>query len=380
MTFSAGSGLLQDDRLDGGEPDVEEHAPRRDRARACSCWTATTAATGACAAPTARAGRSTTRCSTATSGTIYAAAASEWLGSAIWRSPDLGETWEHSSEGLGYPEEDGGLRLSKVSHVMPAHGRLLVGGRVGRAVREHRRRQDLLAPDDVRRPGGPRGLERPGAAAARPPRPLGDHPAPGRARPLLGDRPGLQPVRDERRRQDVGAAQQGAAQGLARRLRGDRLLRPQGRAGLGLRAHVPAEPRRHAPQRRRRQVVDGDHGGPADRVRLRRRDAPARPRHLLRDPARPGSRPDDARRQGSRLAHARRRLELAAARSRACRQRTRTSASCARGWRSTAHDEPGLYFGTSTGQLYASTDEGESWDQIGGLFPGITSVTVADVD
>ena len=44
-----------------------------------------------------------------------------------------------------------------------------------------------------------------------------------------------------------------------------------------------------------------------------------------------------------------------------------------------AHDEPGLYFGTSTGQLYASTDEGDSWDQIGGLFPGITSVTVAEV-
>ena len=44
------------------------------------------------------------------------------------------------------------------------------------------------------------------------------------------------------------------------------------------------------------------------------------------------------------------------------------------------HDEPGLYFGTSTGQLFASTDEGESWDQIGGLFPGITSVTVAAVD
>jgi photosystem II stability/assembly factor-like uncharacterized protein len=63
-----------------------------------------------------------------TSGTIYAAAASEWHGSAIWRSPDLGETWEHSSEGLGYGEDgDGGLKLSKVSSVMPAHGRLLVG-------------------------------------------------------------------------------------------------------------------------------------------------------------------------------------------------------------------------------------------------------------
>jgi photosystem II stability/assembly factor-like uncharacterized protein len=43
-------------------------------------------------------------------------------------------------------------------------------------------------------------------------------------------------------------------------------------------------------------------------------------------------------------------------------------------------DEPGLYFGTSTGQLFASVDEGDSWSQIGGLFPGITSVTVANVD
>ena len=44
------------------------------------------------------------------------------------------------------------------------------------------------------------------------------------------------------------------------------------------------------------------------------------------------------------------------------------------------HDTPGLYFGTSTGQLFASADEGESWSAIGGLFPGITSVSVATVD
>ena len=34
------------------------------------------------------------------SGAIYAAAASEWHGSSVWRSPDLGETWQQSSEGL----------------------------------------------------------------------------------------------------------------------------------------------------------------------------------------------------------------------------------------------------------------------------------------
>src|SRR3954467_12902970 len=41
-------------------------------------------------------------------GAIYAAAASEWHGSAIWKSTDLGETWTHSSEGLQYP--DGGKK------------------------------------------------------------------------------------------------------------------------------------------------------------------------------------------------------------------------------------------------------------------------------
>jgi photosystem II stability/assembly factor-like uncharacterized protein len=58
------------------------------------------------------------------SGAIYAAAASEWHGSAIWRSSDLGETWSHSSEGITYAD---GRRLSKVSTLSAAHGRVLVG-------------------------------------------------------------------------------------------------------------------------------------------------------------------------------------------------------------------------------------------------------------
>jgi photosystem II stability/assembly factor-like uncharacterized protein len=59
------------------------------------------------------------------SGAIYAAAASEWHGAGVWRSGDLGETWELSSEGLGYPE--GGQKLSKISGLTAAHGRLLAG-------------------------------------------------------------------------------------------------------------------------------------------------------------------------------------------------------------------------------------------------------------
>jgi photosystem II stability/assembly factor-like uncharacterized protein len=58
-------------------------------------------------------------------GTIYAAAASEWHGSAIWRSRDLGETWTHSSEGLQY--SDDGKKMSKVSTLSAAHGRIRVG-------------------------------------------------------------------------------------------------------------------------------------------------------------------------------------------------------------------------------------------------------------
>ena len=48
----------------------------------------------------------------------------------MWRSADLGETWELSSEGLGYGE-DSELKLSKISGLMAAHGRLLAGGEGG---------------------------------------------------------------------------------------------------------------------------------------------------------------------------------------------------------------------------------------------------------
>jgi photosystem II stability/assembly factor-like uncharacterized protein len=59
------------------------------------------------------------------SGAIYAAAASDWHGAGVWRSGDLGETWELSSEGLSY--SDGGLKLSKISGLTVAHGRVLAG-------------------------------------------------------------------------------------------------------------------------------------------------------------------------------------------------------------------------------------------------------------
>ena len=59
---------------------------------------------------------------------------------------------------------------------------------------------------------------------------------------------------------------------------------------------------------------------------------------------------------------------------------TPTWACCARGWRSTREDAPGLYFGTSTGQLFASTDEGDSWGEIASYLPAIASVEVATLE
>ena len=61
----------------------------------------------------------------AETGTLYAACASDWHGAGVWRSPDLGESWELSSEGLSY--DNGDLKLSKVSGLTAAHGRLLAG-------------------------------------------------------------------------------------------------------------------------------------------------------------------------------------------------------------------------------------------------------------
>jgi photosystem II stability/assembly factor-like uncharacterized protein len=45
-----------------------------------------------------------------------------------------------------------------------------------------------------------------------------------------------------------------------------------------------------------------------------------------------------------------------------------------------SYDTPGLYFGTSTGQLFASTDEGDSWTELESYLPAISSVEVAIID
>lgn len=44
------------------------------------------------------------------SGVIHAAGGNAWFGPAVWSSPDLGETWTHSSAGLAYPPGEEPIR------------------------------------------------------------------------------------------------------------------------------------------------------------------------------------------------------------------------------------------------------------------------------
>ncbi len=61
----------------------------------------------------------------AASGTIYGGGGDQWFGPAVWKSTDLGETWTHSSEGLAYAE--GEEPIKTVWSVAPANGTLYAG-------------------------------------------------------------------------------------------------------------------------------------------------------------------------------------------------------------------------------------------------------------
>ena len=243
-------------------------------------------------------------------GSIFAAAASEWHGSAIWRSSDLGETWEHSSEGLAYGDEDG-RRISKVSTLARAGDRLLVGVEAPGIFES---RDDGKTWSLLSTLSGQHGSEGWDDPANQPPGHLGISgfvTEPDDSDSFFTIVQGVGAFETE----DGGSSWTPRNKGLRRDWPADyedvgfcvhKLVRC-GRPA----AHVPAEPRRHAPLRRRRPVVERDHRGAARRLRLRRGGAPARPRDVLRHPGRRRARPRHARRQGGRLAHARRRLELA---------------------------------------------------------------------
>jgi photosystem II stability/assembly factor-like uncharacterized protein len=61
----------------------------------------------------------------ASTGSIYAGGGSEWYGPAVFRTDDLGKTWTHSSEGMTYGDE--GPSIPTVWNVTPAHGSIYAG-------------------------------------------------------------------------------------------------------------------------------------------------------------------------------------------------------------------------------------------------------------
>jgi photosystem II stability/assembly factor-like uncharacterized protein len=60
-------------------------------------------------------------------GAIYAAGGNEWYGAAVWRSTDRGKTWTHSSNGLTYGEGEDAPKLNTVWNVTPADDALYAG-------------------------------------------------------------------------------------------------------------------------------------------------------------------------------------------------------------------------------------------------------------
>ena len=59
------------------------------------------------------------------SGAIYAGGGNAWFGPAVWKTTDFGRTWTHSSEGLAY--EEGEKPISAVWSLAAKDGRLYAG-------------------------------------------------------------------------------------------------------------------------------------------------------------------------------------------------------------------------------------------------------------
>jgi len=312
----------------------------------------------------------------AATGTLFAACASEWHGAGVWRSSDLGENWELSSEGLSYGD-DGDLKLSKVSGLTAAHGRLLAGAesagvfesRDGGATWSLKTTLDGLPGRDewnipTNQPPGHLGL------------------------------PAILPHPDEASR--FWAIVQGF--GIFETTDDGASWTPRNK---GLRADWPLENPEvgYCVHKLVMSPVDTDRLYQQNHVGMHRSDdagqswveiseglptefgfaAAAHPHDrdtfyvIPLDPGHGRCMPDGkaavwrTRDAGSTWQRLDRGLPQADAHLGVLRE----------GMAIDALDVPGLYFGTSTGQVFASADEGESWTEIASYLPAIASVEVA---
>jgi photosystem II stability/assembly factor-like uncharacterized protein len=310
------------------------------------------------------------------SGTIFAAAASEWHGSGIWRSPDLGETWQLSSEGLGYGDGSE-LRMSKVAGLMAAHGRVVVGAEAAGLFesRDGGATWSLMSTLD----------DQPGRDAWNKP----ENQPPGH----LG-MAGLLPDPDDADRfwaivQGFGIFETTDNGGSwTPRNRGLRAAWPLENPEVGYCVHKlvmsPADHDRlyqqnhcgmHRSDDAGRSWTEITEGLPCDFGFA----AAAHPHDresfyvIPLDPGHGRCMPDGHASvwRTSDAGSTWRRLDNGLP------QHDAYLGVLREGMAIDPLDSPGLYFGTSTGQVFASADEGESWSEIASYLPGIASVEVA---
>ena len=314
----------------------------------------------------------------ADSGTVFAAAASEWHGASVWRSPDLGETWEQSSEGLSY--ENGSLKLSKVSGLTAAHGRLFAGAENPGVFESRDGGATWSLLTNLEGQPGSEGWNDP---ANQPPGHLGV--------------PAILPHPDDPKRywaivQGVGIFETtDDAATWTPRNKGLRADWPREHEEVGFCVHKlvmsPTDNARLYQQNHVGMHRSDDMGqtwteiteglptefGFAAAVHPHDRDTfyvvPLDPGHARCMPDGQAAvwRTRDAGSSWQRLDHG---LPQEDAHVGVLRE----------GMAIDTYDQPGLYFGTSTGQLFASADEGDTWTEIASYLPGIASVEVAIVD
>jgi photosystem II stability/assembly factor-like uncharacterized protein len=311
------------------------------------------------------------------SGTIYAAAASEWHGSGVWRSSDLGETWTLSSEGLAYGE-NGELKLSKVSNLTAAHGRLLAGAEAAGLFESRDGGETWALRTTLDDQPGREAWNDP---ANQPPGHLGlsailPHPDDPAHWWTIVQGFGIFETTD-----DGGT--------WAPRNRGLRAEWPRPFEEVGFCVHklVLSPDLERMYQQNHCGMHRSDDGGhswteiteglPSDfgfaaAAHPHDRDSfyviPLDPGHgrCMPDGEAAVWRTRDAGSSWERL-------------DRGLPQQGAFVGVLREGMAIDAHDEPGLYFGTSTGQVFASVDEGESWDELASYLPGISSIEVATV-
>jgi hypothetical protein len=313
----------------------------------------------------------------ADNGTIFAAAASEWHGSAIWRSRDLGETWEHSSNGLAY---DDGRRLSKVSSLAAAHGRVLVGVEAP-GIFESRDGGETFSLLSTL--AGQPGSEQWDDPATQPPGHLGIS--------------AITPDADDAN--TFWAIVQGV--GLFETADGGTTWTPRNR---GLRADWPRphEDVGFCVHKLARSRADGDRMYQQNHVGMHRSDDRGATWHEITEglptefgfaaAAHPHDRdtffvipldPGHGRTMPDGQAAVWRTSDAGSSWQRLTDGLPQENAHVGvlrHGMTGDTYDVPGYYFGTSTGQVFASTDDGSTWSEIAGYLPGISSVEVALVD